>query len=163
MELITVRHGEKAFMSGPRGPVLTPSGERQAQAFAQMWLPRVKAHSCLLLVSEKIRTEQTLAPLAAGLGLKVQADARLNERSHNETEPEFFRRILHLTEQMEAQQPQKDFVFWCSHFDVLETGMQVMEDKVATPFSKPYWRPASFVHFSFTEGHWQWLNNGETP
>ncbi len=158
-----VRHGEKAFMSGPQGPVLTPSGEKQAEAFARLWLPRVQGKNCGLYISEKIRTRQTLAPLATNLGVALQTDARLNERSHAETEAEFYRRVLQCLLQIESQQPPKDFVFFCSHYDVLETGVQVLEDKASSPFPKPYWRPTTFAHFLFSDGQWQWLATGDTP
>ena len=67
--LILVRHAEKAS-DDPRDPSLSDLGRERAQALAQL-LARSGAKR--LIASEFKRTRETLAPLAAALGVEVES------------------------------------------------------------------------------------------
>ena len=68
--MIVLRHAEKDPSGDPRDPGLSESGRARAEALAAL-LARSRASA--LLASESRRTRETLAPLAARLGLETAA------------------------------------------------------------------------------------------
>ncbi len=163
MEVILLRHAEKALISGPKGPELTPGGHARAQVFAHTWLPQVQTSTNLLVVSEKIRTHQSLEPLAQALKVSLSADARLNEHTSRETESEFFQRIIQVQRHLESLASQYQNIFLCSHYDVLDGFVDVLAESCTNVFPRPYWRPLSHAHFVYADEKWQWRANLEIP
>lgn len=65
--VVLVRHGEK--VSEAADAVLSPAGLARAEQLARTFTP---FHPAALYASDRVRTQQTLAPLARATGLTVQ-------------------------------------------------------------------------------------------
>jgi len=85
---LIVRHGETDWnvagrLQGWRDSPLTPTGRAQAAAVAA----RLAGEPIDALVASDLgRTQETAAPIAAGLGLPIGPDPRLRERCYGEFE-----------------------------------------------------------------------------
>jgi broad specificity phosphatase PhoE len=67
--VILVRHAEKDPQGDAQDPGLSEAGNARAEALARLLAPAKPTH---LYASEYQRTQRTLAPLAAKLGLKLE-------------------------------------------------------------------------------------------
>lgn len=97
-----------------------------------------------VVASPKLRARETLAPLAAALGLETQIDEDLDERRHGESAAEFRERVREKISALEAAPA--ECVVWCSHLDWIEDFRAILDcdsDLLHPPYS--HWSPAQFL------------------
>lgn len=85
LQVLVIQHGERVRAAGDPG--LTETGFRQAAAVAA-WISTTNRHVSSVWASPLKRAQETAAPIAGGLGLNVQTDARLRERMNWDDETE---------------------------------------------------------------------------
>src|SRR5690606_8296302 len=94
MKMFLLRHGDRS--AGYGDVELSSEGQRQAKELAsQPALQKID----VILSSPKLRTRQTVQPLADQLGLTVEIEGALDQRKSIETQNEFTQRVLHFMDQ----------------------------------------------------------------
>lgn len=151
MKLILFRHAEKKN-DGTINPPLTAQGQQQAQKLiaevTQKKIPRPQ----ILMVSPRLRSQQTFSPLAENLKLKVTVSPLLDERTAKETREDFRRRIQELLALLQMDYPNDECVFLCTHHDWIHEFLTVVE--CSTDLLQP-----QFHHWNTCQ--WMWLNKSE--
>jgi broad specificity phosphatase PhoE len=142
MKLFLLRHGDRS--SGYGDVPLSSEGNRQAQDLAaQPALQNID----VILISPKVRTKQTVQPLADKLGIQARVENALDQRKSIETPNEFTTRVLHAMSDIAEKYPDKN-VLVCSHSDWLQTAV----------LSMPSTRPDNAIHCFFSCADFKALN-----
>ncbi len=148
MKLFLLRHGDRS--SGYGDVPLSTEGLRQAQALAES--PALQKVD-LILCSPKIRTQQTIDPIAEKLGVPVQIENALDQRKSIETESEFTQRILTFLDHCAANFSQKNILL-CSHSDWLQTAVLSMPSTRADNSIYCFFSCAEFKVLTYKDGLW---------
>lgn len=143
--LILFRHGDKK-MESHSNPELNPLGLVKARKIAE----QVSSHSLPLpekiWCSPKIRTRQTLLPVAESLHLPLGETALLNESQPQESQQHFDTRIEKFIELLQEEKSRLHFA--CSHYDWV---IRFCEMGLGADFPHHtichHWRPCQFIDF----------------
>ena len=141
MKLFLLRHGDRS--SGYGDVPLSAEGQRQAQELAER--PALQTVN-VILISPKMRTKQTVEPLADKLGIEVRIEAALDQRKSIETQSEFTSRVLAFLSSLPTSHAGHN-VLACSHSDWLQTAILHM----------PATRPDNAIHSFFSCGEFKTL------
>ena len=134
MKLFLLRHGDR---SGGYGDVaLSSEGQRQAHELAEN--PALQSVD-VILCSPKLRTRQTIEPLASQLGITPLVEPAIDQRKSIETPEEFTQRVLLFLNNLPARFSGKN-VLLCSHSDWLQTAILTMDST----------RPDNAIHCFFS-------------
>jgi broad specificity phosphatase PhoE len=134
MKLFLLRHGDRS--SGYGDVPLSSEGNRQAQDLASQ--PALQ-NIDVILVSPKVRTRQTVQPLAEKHGVEVRVEQDLDQRKSIETPNEFTGRVMRAMNDIAENYAGKN-VLVCSHSDWLQTAV----------LSMPSSRPDNAIHCFFS-------------
>jgi phosphohistidine phosphatase SixA len=131
MKLFIVRHvkaGDRSRWSGPdHERPISKTGRRQAEALAK----RLAGENVsALIASPSVRCVQTLEPLGARAGLKVEEDDRLAEGSSIE-------------ESLSIARDAPDRAVLCSHGDVIPDLIAALVRRGMELTNEPDWRKAT--------------------
>lgn len=131
MKLFIVRHvkaGDRSRWSGPdHERPISKTGRRQAEALAK----RLAGENVsALIASPSVRCVQTLEPLGARAGLKIEEDDRLAEGSSIE-------------ESMSIARDAPDRAVLCSHGDVIPDLIAALVRRGMELTNEPDWRKAT--------------------
>lgn len=149
MKLFLLRHGDRN--SGYGDVPLSPEGLRQAQHIADSAaLSSVE----LILCSPKLRTKQTVEPLAARLGLTVQIELALDQQKSIETQGEFTRRVMEALSQVPQAHAGKT-VLLCTHSDWLQTAVLAMPSPRTDNAIHCFFSCGEFKSLTFKDGSWE--------
>ncbi|MFN7727877.1 MAG: SixA phosphatase family protein [Bdellovibrio sp.] len=157
MQIFLFRHAEREN-SGAGNPPLSARGLKQARELAKLRESGAFPPAGKVLVSPKIRTQQTFAPLAESLELQLAMTPELDERLSSESASQFASRVKRFLGYLERQ---TGVLYVCTHLDWLEEAMIVIPsdtDLLAEKFQT--WAPAQFIEFDVREGLWQVLKSG---
>ncbi len=152
--LIFMRHGVRSFESDS----LSVEGMHQAASLSGTLLTKKVPLPDRLESSPKKRTQATLAGLASELGLRVQIDRRLDERSGGESEADFEVRVKEFLTDCDvwgAKAPTTSVRLVCSHLDWLESAILfVTSDENDFERSEP-WPPLAIRAYNYDGGIWK--------
>lgn len=152
--LIFMRHGARSF----EGDSLSIEGKRQAALLSGTLLTKMVPLPDRLESSPKKRTQATLAGLATELGLRVQIDRRLDERSGAESEADFQVRVKEFLagcDEWAANETRPSVRLLCSHLDWLEAAVLfVTSDENDFERSEP-WPPLAIRAYNYEDGIWK--------
>lgn len=152
--LIFMRHGARSF----EGDSLSVEGKHQAALLSKTLLAKKVPLPFQLESSPKMRTQATLAPLATELGLRVQIDRRLDERSGGESEADFEVRVKEFLidcDEWAKHQPKISARLLCSHLDWLEAAVLfITSDENDFERSEP-WPPLAIRAYNYEGGIWK--------
>lgn len=163
MLVVLIRHAQKDFLP-PEDPGLNEKGQQQAQRLFELIHKKNLPTPTELWCSTKIRTKQTLVPMAEELSLGFFIKDELNLRSYQESLKDFRFRlqkiINELTDQSKSKQEQN--IFLCTHYDVIEELMTLIPcDKDLTGFEFSHWAPSQFVIFELSDlDYWKFIKIG---
>ncbi len=149
MRLVLFRHAEKQH-DGTANPKLSAYGAQQALKLAQDVSVKNLPTPQVLMASPRIRTQQTLSPLAQNLGLKVSIYEPLNERLPNESVADFRRRIQELLVHTQMDYQKNECVYLCTHYDWIEEFLTIIECN--TDLTK---------YSQWSSAQWLWLDKKE--
>jgi len=165
MIFILLRHGHKS-MNPPENPGLSAQGHEQSRKLLKMVQDKILPKPTVCLISNMIRTKETLHDLIETFKPKTEIKNELNLRDHNETSQQFNARVqklVNLYTFMAAQPENKNqVVFACTHYDWVEEAMMVINsDKNLNSYEFAGWAPAQYIEFKITEeGQWLFLSRG---
>jgi broad specificity phosphatase PhoE len=114
MKIYILRHEERS--AGYGDVPLSHEGNQRAQQLAQN--PNLRDVQ-VILCSPKIRTQQTVQPLAEQLQIPVQIANELDQRKSIETENEFIQRVMTYLQNCTSTYEGKNILL-CSHSDWLQ-------------------------------------------
>lgn len=147
-------------MHGGEEPELSNVGQAQARAL-KAWVDNITLpRPTELWVSPRVRAQQTFAPLAESLNLKMHVMRELDERPRSETPTQFHHRVGD-TLTRASQRP--GTVFLCSHMDWLDESLSlIVSDEALTMDGNPLWAPGAFLGLeSFQNDVWKVLRKGQ--
>jgi 8-oxo-(d)GTP phosphatase len=114
--LILVRHAHRDKDQGREvDNGISPKGEKQVKRLTRYFVRRFPATQALILSSPKVRCLETLAPLAALCGTKVQEDPLLIEQGLKESQGSLETRVRRFASAW--RQSEAEFTLACSHGD----------------------------------------------
>ncbi len=148
MKLFLLRHGDRS--SGYGDVPLSSEGNRQAQELTAV---SALQNIHVILCSPKVRTRQTVQPLADKLGVPVQIENSLDQRKSIETQSEFNQRILQTLDECVTKYPGKN-VLLCSHSDWLQTAILTMPSTRADNAIHCFFSCAEFKVITLKDGLW---------
>lgn len=157
MQIYLFRHAEREN-SGQGNPPLSSRGFKQAQELARQQAAGLFTKPGKLLVSPKVRTQQTFSPLAESLGVELVMTPELDERLSSENASQFAARVKRFLAYLERQ---SGVIYVCSHLDWIEEAMIAIPsdtDLLAEKFQA--WAPAQYTEFDVREGLWLVLKTG---
>lgn len=159
MSVYLFRHGDRTSRTPDAEPELSATGLLQADHLrawvARGTLPAPRA----LWTSPRHRARQTFTPLAASLGLTLESQADLDERTPRESAVRFRERVNQMLDRARAAE---GVLYICSHFDWLEEAITLIpadEDLVAN--AGPLWAPGAFVGFEIEDDLWRVRQKGQ--
>jgi len=156
MRVYLLRHGERQnsrSLAGPSDPGLSARGLRQAQAIAAKVESGEWDKPDRILCSPKIRSQHTLAPLSLQSSCSLQILPSLDERTSEETAPQFTIRVRKLLYDLESL-PGVNYL--CSHHDWIEEAMISIPSSTELLNSQYHiWEPGSFMIFDLVDGIWE--------
>ena len=126
MRLVLFRHAEKQH-DGTANPKLSSYGAQQALKLAQDVSVKNLPTPQVLMASPRVRTQQTLSPLAQKLGLNISIIEPLNERLPSESVADFRRRIQELLIHTQMDYQKNECVYLCTHYDWIEEFLTIVE------------------------------------
>lgn len=169
IQFILLRHAEKGITPF-EDPHLTAKGFQQAQNILTLVQQNKLPQPTHIWSSQKIRTTQTLQPLAHYFSITEQKTQLLNLQQSQENTASFRQRIeLFLTQLTESSShaqtshTQPAVHFACTHYDWIEEAMSLIPcDKNLNSFEFSHWAPAQYIGFKYnsTLGLWNFLTQG---
>jgi phosphohistidine phosphatase SixA len=149
MKFVIFRHGDKQSDFHRDSP-LSPQGLEQAKNIARLVQSKKLPIPNKLFASTKLRTLQTLTPLAELCRLKVQSTPLLDLRSGTETSKDFRLRVQEFL--VSFQLEPTPCLFICTHQDWVEEFLSVIEsssDLLAQKYTN--WPPGQYMYFEKSE------------
>lgn len=129
MKLFLLRHGDRS--AGYGDVPLSSEGAHQAQRLAEnSELQKTE----VILSSPKIRTQQTVTPLADRLQIPIELEGALDQRKSVETQSEFIKRVMNFISWLPEKYPGKN-VLLCTHSDWLQVAILNIATTHRDPFS----------------------------
>lgn len=124
--LVLIRHAERAltFQSATDG--LSERGREQSRWLAEQ-VGENLVRPTRLVASPRIRTHQTMAPIAEKTNLLIEIEDLVNERESNETRQVFEDRVRSFL----TGTPTNQITFVCTHSDWLDSAMLQMQSDVS--------------------------------
>lgn len=160
MIIVLFRHAEK--QNNPGGnPTLSERGSKQALALVQDIEKGELPRPSKIISSPKIRTQQTLQPIANFYSLDLQIDPLLDERHSGESIENFQKRI---SKALSAYEKQSGVLFLVTHFDWIEEALPKLH--CDTNLNQPRflsWSPAQHIEFEIHDGLWQFKQMRGSP
>ncbi|MCM2281363.1 MAG: phosphoglycerate mutase family protein [Bdellovibrionaceae bacterium] len=149
-----IRHATRNTFDSGDGS-LNERGRQQAQEL----IGRVAPSGPLprpthLFCSPKKRAQETLQPLAHALKLPLTVESALDERATQEPVPDFTKRIRQWLSQLESAHGAQGVVYICSHLDVLETALIVIDSNLSELEIERGLSPAESRVFEVHDGFW---------
>ncbi|MFN8943671.1 MAG: SixA phosphatase family protein [Pseudobdellovibrionaceae bacterium] len=156
MQLYLIRHGEKTTaLHGD--PALTNHGHAQAANLKEYLEKRKLPLPTQILCSTKIRTQQTMEPLAKALNIEIQISENLEEKSSLESGLEFETRIEKVLESFKENQ----ITCVCSHYDWVIVASQILlKQKFLHHGACHHWQPCQVVFFEKREDDFFVVDHG---
>lgn len=152
MHFILFRHAQRDSSSEEMNPGLSKKGRSQAEEIVPLFTKNKLPIPQKILVSPRVRSQQTLEPLAQQLKLKIHILSDLDERQPNETLPQFRERVALFLEKI-ASQNQNTVA--CSHLDWIEEALIAIHSDTDLLQAKfQHWTTAQFMHFKIDQGIW---------
>lgn len=147
MQLYLIRHAEK-LPSLHNDPELSPHGLLQAAHIWDYLKERQLPMPTQIMCSPRVRTQQTLQPLAQGLRLPVQINEALEEKSSLETALEFETRVEKVLSHLKENQ----IHCLCTHYDwVIVASQLLLSQKFVHVGVCHHWQPCQIVLFDVKE------------
>lgn len=146
--------------SGPN-PGLSKTGRAQALALREKVANGILPRPTQLLVSPKVRTQESFQDLASAYRIQVQILEDLLERKAQEPQKEFEQRIQRVLMSMLSTQGSSPVishrvVFLCTHYDWLEDAGLFLD--FPQNFS---WHPMSYLGFEWVDESWVNVTKGQ--
>jgi broad specificity phosphatase PhoE len=164
MKVILLRHAARDFAQGTGDSALSSMGRSQAQYLTTLVAPRGSLPApAALLASPKKRTRETLAPLSALHELKIETEARLDERLQNETSRDFNIRIASFLTDIQknlSNVPADSAIYICSHADWLEAVLPLLASDLSETEAALGWSNAEYKIFRVENSIWHYLSSG---
>lgn len=151
MKIYILRHGQRS--AGYGDVPLSHEGNQQAQQLAQN--PNLRDAE-MILCSPKIRTQQTVQPLADWLQLPVQIVAELDQRRSIETENEFIQRVMTYLLDCTSLYQGKNILL-CSHSDWLQMAIMNLPLPLEKAVAQSFFNCADFRTLQFDGQNWDLL------
>lgn len=149
MKIYIFRHAEKASDYGA-DPALSNRGLQQADKLALAVKNNQLVRPSLIIVSPKIRTQQTMKTLSIAEKIPMKTDARLFERQPNENRQQMNQRIIEFIQDINTTN--EDCVFICSHYDWVAYAMQLLPSDIdLTEMEFQHWEPCQYVGFEIKD------------
>lgn len=123
MRLVLLRHAEKAPLLTLSSPPLSAEGEKQAQKLLEFVRQGKLPPPHKICCSPKVRSRQTLQPLADEFDIENVEIAELDERRNNETYDQFRERVQKLLERAETFDKT---TYLCTHLDWIEEALAII-------------------------------------
>ncbi len=153
MRVLLFRHAEKQVI-GTANPKLSPVGLQQAEKILSEVSAKKIPTPQVLLVSPRIRTQQTFEPLSLSVNIKLSVSPFLNERTSEESVADFRLRIQEFLVLLQMDYTNNECIYLCTHYDWIETFLSVIEcstDLLQTKYS--HWGTAQWMLLDKTD---QW-------
>lgn len=151
MQILLFRHAEREN-TGVENPPLSARGQKQAQMLGLRFQSGAFPRPLKIFVSPKIRTHQTLQPLAELAGTDLQLTPELDERQNSESAAQFIQRVRRFLTFLEKQ---TGVIYLCTHLDWIEEALIAIsssEDLLSEKYQA--WAPAQFIEFDVQDGLW---------
>lgn len=127
-QLIFIRHAHRDTDNRESDNGLSEKGQKQALLLAQYWEKKLKGMPCTLLSSPKKRCQETLAPLASALGVKVKTCKELDEATASEGEVKFNRRVRDFLKDWQ----ESPLTLACSHGDWIPQAIAIATGEIVS-------------------------------
>lgn len=126
MKLVLFRHAEKQN-DGTANPKLSYQGQQQALKLAIDVSAKKIPTPNVLMVSPRIRTQQTFEQLSRTTGVQLAISPFLNERLPEESQSDFRRRIQELLVLLQMDYQKNECIYLCTHYDWIEEFLSIIE------------------------------------
>ena len=157
MQILLFRHAEREN-TGIENPPLSARGQKQAMQIRTLIEKKSLPNPGRIFVSPKIRTQQTLFPLAELAKVEMQMTPELDERQTSESSSQMTGRVRRFLSFLERQ---NGVLYVCTHLDWIEEALIAVpspQDLLAEKFQA--WAPAQFIEFDIQEGLWHLQKTG---
>jgi len=151
MKIILFRHAEKTN-DGSANPKLSQRGEKQAQKLVSEVSAKKIPAPQILMVSPRLRTQQTFEHLARALKIKPAVTPLLDERVSGESKEDFRRRVQELLVLLQMDYQKEECIYLCTHYDWIEEFLSVVE--CTSDLSQ-------LKYQQWNSGQWMWLNKAD--
>ncbi len=151
MKVILFRHAEKEIV-GSSNPPLTQRGLQQAKKLIDEVRSKKLPEPQVMMVSPRVRSQQTFSPLADVLKIKSIATPLLDERTSKETSEDFRRRVQELLVLLQMDYPNDECIYLCTHYDWIQEFLSIVECTTDLMHAK-------YHHWNSCQ--WMWLNKKE--
>lgn len=159
MQILILRHAEKLSALGSNNPPLSEKGQIQAKNLLKLFEENKLFKPDQLWGSTKVRTQQTLLPLAQNLGKTVLPLPALEEKKHTESRTQFIDRIQQQLNKIEKSQQN---IMLCSHMDWLEEALALIPAAESVSNSiHSHWPSGAYFHFQIQDGLWHFQQSGQ--
>lgn len=164
MNVVLFRHAQKG-MTPFDNPHLTIEGFVQADAIASaVAIERKLVAPTEIWVSDKIRTHQTLQPVASHFKISTQQKDELDLRNDHETQQMFHDRVHALIDLLSVTSENDSSlksIYLCTHYDWIEEAMALIPcDTNLSGYEFSHWGPAQYAAFSIESGLWKLTSKG---
>ena len=146
--IILMRHAARAF----DGDQLSLEGRSQAPRLNEKLKALGIDAPTRLISSPKNRTQQTLRILASEIGVNIEIDERLDERSNSESIHDFEARVKIFLAELDTAFPAT--ILGCSHLDWLEAAAFFLTSDDADLDRAEPWSPMAIRAYVFEVGIW---------
>lgn len=148
MKFVIFRHGEKSNES--HDPSLNIEGFKQAENALKLLVESRLPRPSKIYTSPKIRTQQTLKPIADFSKLKLNPTPLLDLRQNNETPKDFRLRVQEFL--VGFQLELLSCVYICTHQDWIEEFLSIIESSTDLTQSKyNFWPSGQYMVFEKDE------------
>lgn len=159
MKVYLFRHGEKSFHGGPN-PGLSPHGLDQAKALAHAVSKQQLETPSEILVSPKLRSQETFMPMAHTCGIAFQIRAELDEKGAFETHAAAVQRIAHFLDHLEMHFPKATVIYLCTHMDWLEIAIDHLQSSSGAAATPALFQPCEWILAELNSREWSIVNKG---
>lgn len=151
MRLVLFRHAERESTGGAN-PTLTRRGIDQAEKILAAVKSQRLPNPQQLMVSPRLRTQQSLGPLSLELKLPLQILPELDERQNAESAFQFTQRVQNFLQRCAQTQAT---LFMCTHLDWVEEALRWIpsDSDLLQPLYQS-WQPSQFMSFQVEGGLW---------
>lgn len=153
--IILMRHAARAF----DGDHLSLEGRTQASQLRQKLASLGIGAPARIQSSPKNRTQQTLRNLSNEVSVKIEVDARLDERESGESFVEFEDRVKSFLGDLDGSM--FTVTLACSHLDWLEAAALLLSSDDGDLERAEPWSPMAIRAYMFNDGIWKRIQNRE--